>query len=32
MEFLGSPEGDLALAEAVVYLCLAPKSNSVYTA
>ena len=31
-EFLGSPEGDLALAEAVVYLCLAPKSNSVYTA
>jgi putative ATPase len=32
MEFLGSPEGDLALAEAVVYLCLAPKSNSVYLA
>jgi putative ATPase len=32
MEFLGSPEGDLALAEAVVYLCLAPKSNAVYTA
>jgi putative ATPase len=32
MEFLGSPEGDLALAEAVVYLCLAPKSNSVYKA
>ena len=32
MEFLGSPEGDLALAEAVVYLSLAPKSNSVYTA
>jgi putative ATPase len=32
MEFLGSPEGDLALAEAVVYLALAPKSNSVYTA
>jgi replication-associated recombination protein RarA len=32
LEFLGSPEGDLALAEAVVYLCLAPKSNSVYTA
>jgi putative ATPase len=32
MEFLGSPEGDLALAEAVVYLCVAPKSNSVYTA
>jgi putative ATPase len=32
IEFLGSPEGDLALAEAVVYLCLAPKSNSVYVA
>jgi putative ATPase len=32
MDFLGSPEGDLALAEAVVYLSLAPKSNSVYTA
>jgi putative ATPase len=32
MEFLGSPEGDLALAEAVVYLALAPKSNSVYIA
>ncbi len=32
MEFLGSPEGDLALAEGVVYLSLAPKSNSVYTA
>jgi len=32
MEFLGSPEGDLALAEAVVYLCLAPKSNAVYMA
>jgi putative ATPase len=32
MEFLGSPEGDLALAEAVVYLSLAPKSNSVYAA
>ncbi|MGA2809295.1 MAG: replication-associated recombination protein A [Terracidiphilus sp.] len=32
MDFLGSPEGDLALAEAVVYLALAPKSNSVYTA
>jgi putative ATPase len=31
-EFLGSPEGDLALAEAIVYLSLAPKSNSVYTA
>jgi putative ATPase len=32
VDFLGSPEGDLALAEAVVYLCLAPKSNAVYTA
>ena len=32
MEFLGSPEGDLALAEAVVYLSLAPKSNAIYTA
>ena len=32
IEFLGSPEGDLALAQAVVYLALAPKSNSVYTA
>ena len=30
--FLGSPEGDLSLAQAVVYLALAPKSNSVYTA
>lgn len=29
---MGSPEGDLALAEAVVYLALAPKSNAVYTA
>jgi putative ATPase len=32
IDFLGNPEGDLALAQAVVYLCLAPKSNSVYTA
>jgi putative ATPase len=31
-DFLGSPEGELALAEAVVYLALAPKSNTVYTA
>lgn len=31
-QFLGSPEGDLALAQTVVYLALAPKSNSVYTA
>jgi putative ATPase len=30
--FLGSPEGELALAEAVCYLALAPKSNSVYAA
>ncbi len=30
--FLGSPEGDLSLAEAVVYMALAPKSNSVYAA
>ena len=30
--FLGSPEGELALAQAVVYLCLAPKSNSLYIA
>jgi len=32
MHFLGAPEGDLALAQAVVYLALAPKSNAVYTA
>ena len=31
-EFLGSPEGDLALAEAVIYLASAPKSNRAYTA
>ncbi len=30
--FLGSPEGDLALAEAAVYLATAPKSNRVYAA
>ena len=30
--FLGSPEGDLALAHAAVYLASAPKSNSVYSA
>jgi putative ATPase len=29
---LGSPEGELALAEAAVYLCIAPKSNAVYNA
>ena len=32
MHFLGSPEGELALAQAVVYLALAPKSNALYTA
>jgi putative ATPase len=31
-ERLGSPEGELALAEAVVYLAVAPKSNAVYAA
>ena len=31
-ERLGSPEGELALAGAVVYLACAPKSNAVYTA
>ncbi len=31
-QFLGQPEGELALAEAVVYLALAPKSNAVYRA
>lgn len=31
-ERLGSPEGDLALAHAVVHLATAPKSNAVYTA
>ncbi|MDO9263007.1 MAG: replication-associated recombination protein A [Desulfosalsimonadaceae bacterium] len=30
--FLGSPEGDLALAQAAAYLATAPKSNSIYTA
>ncbi len=29
---LGSPEGELAIAQAVVYLALAPKSNAIYTA
>ena len=32
MHFLGHPEGELALAQAVVYLALAPKSNAVYKA
>ena len=31
-ERLGSPEGELALAQAVVYLAVAPKSNAVYKA
>ncbi|TGY89831.1 replication-associated recombination protein A [Marinicauda algicola] len=31
-DFLGSPEGELALAQAVVHLASAPKSNAVYTA
>lgn len=31
-EILGSPEGELALAETVLYLALAPKSNSTYVA
>lgn len=31
-ERLGSPEGELALAECVVYLAVAPKSNAVYKA
>jgi putative ATPase len=31
-ERLGSPEGELALAEAVIYLAVAPKSNAVYVA
>lgn len=30
--FLGSPEGELALAQAVIYLATAPKSNTVYRA
>ncbi|MBS0491695.1 replication-associated recombination protein A [Phenylobacterium sp. NIBR 498073] len=31
-DFLGSPEGELALAQVVVHLAAAPKSNAVYTA
>ncbi len=31
-ERLGSPEGELAIAQAVVYMACAPKSNAVYTA
>jgi putative ATPase len=32
VHFMGMPEGELAVAEAAVYLALAPKSNSLYTA
>jgi putative ATPase len=31
-DYLGSPEGELAFAQAAVYLATAPKSNAVYTA
>src|SRR5215216_4834929 len=31
-DFLGSPEGELAIAEAVIYLATAPKSNAAYLA
>ena len=31
-DYLGSPEGELALAQACVYIATAPKSNAVYTA
>jgi putative ATPase len=31
-DFLGSPEGELALAQCVIYLAAAPKSNAAYTA
>jgi putative ATPase len=31
-DFLGSPEGELALAQATVYIATAPKSNAVYSA
>ncbi|HEX8664880.1 MAG TPA: replication-associated recombination protein A [Beijerinckiaceae bacterium] len=31
-DFLGSPEGELALAQAAIYLATAPKSNATYTA
>lgn len=31
-EFLGSPEGELAIAQAVIYLATAPKSNAIYRA
>ncbi|MBV9574311.1 MAG: replication-associated recombination protein A [Acidobacteriales bacterium] len=32
VDFIGMPEGNLALAQAVVYLALAPKSNALYAA
>jgi putative ATPase len=32
VHLLGQPEGDLALANAVIYLCQAPRSNAVYAA
>jgi putative ATPase len=32
VDFIGMPEGSLALAQAVVYLAVAPKSNALYTA
>ena len=32
VHFIGMPEGNLALAQAVVYLAVAPKSNALYTA
>jgi putative ATPase len=32
VHFMGQPEGDLALAQAVIYLCQAPKSNAAYSA
>jgi putative ATPase len=32
VDFIGMPEGNLALAQAVVYLSIAPKSNALYTA
>jgi putative ATPase len=31
-DFLGSPEGELAIAQAVIYVATAPKSNAAYTA
>ncbi len=32
VDFIGIPEGNLALAQAIVYLSIAPKSNALYTA